>query len=34
MKPVFRQARWNLVGLLNPPYGTLFRRMLRLLLGG
>ncbi|MGN6519914.1 MAG: coniferyl aldehyde dehydrogenase [Dokdonella sp.] len=34
MKPVFRQARWNLVGLLNPPYGTMFRRMLRLLLGG
>ncbi|HEY6941837.1 coniferyl aldehyde dehydrogenase, partial [Dokdonella sp.] len=34
MKPVFRQARWNLVGLLNPPYRTTFRRMLRMLLGG
>ena len=33
MKPVFRQARFNLVGLLNPPYGGTFRWMLRLLLG-
>ena len=33
MKPVFHQARWNFVGLLNPPYGGTFRRMLGLLLG-
>ena len=33
MKPVFRQARWNTVGLLNPPYGATFQRMLKLLLG-
>jgi len=33
MKPVFRQARFNLVGLLDPPYGGTFRWMLRLLLG-
>jgi coniferyl-aldehyde dehydrogenase len=33
MKPVFRQARWNVVGLLNPPYGGTFRRLLKLLLG-
>ena len=26
MKPVFRQARFNGVGLLNPPYGARFRR--------
>ena len=32
MKPVFRQARLNGVGLLNPPYGARFRRMLALLL--
>jgi coniferyl-aldehyde dehydrogenase len=32
MKPVFRQARWNLVGLLNPPYRETFRRMLKILL--
>jgi len=32
LKPVFRQARWNGAGLLNPPYGTRFRRMLDLLL--
>ncbi|EIL98874.1 aldehyde dehydrogenase [Rhodanobacter thiooxydans] len=31
-KPVFRQARWNGAGLLNPPYGARFRRMLALLL--
>lgn len=33
MKPVFRQARWNTVGLLNPPYGANFQRMLKFLLG-
>jgi len=32
LKPVFRQARWNGAGLLNPPYGTRFRRVLDLLL--
>jgi len=32
LKPVFRQARFNGVGLLNPPYGARFRRMLALLL--
>jgi len=32
-KPVFRQARFNLVGLLDPPWGARFQRMLRLLLG-
>ena len=32
LKPVFRQARWNGAGLLNPPYGARFRRMLSLLL--
>jgi coniferyl-aldehyde dehydrogenase len=32
LKPVFRQARFNGAGLLNPPYGTRFRRMLNLLL--
>lgn len=32
MKPVFRQARFNGVGLLNPPYGPRFQRMLKLLL--
>ncbi|TAN15498.1 MAG: coniferyl aldehyde dehydrogenase [Rhodanobacter sp.] len=32
LKPVFRQARWNGAGLLNPPYGERFRRMLILLL--
>jgi NAD-dependent aldehyde dehydrogenases len=32
LKPVFRQARWNGAGLLNPPYGARFRRMLALLL--
>lgn len=31
-KPVFRQARWNGAGLLNPPYGARFRRMLGLML--
>ncbi len=34
LKPVFRQARLNAVGLLNPPYRDTFRRMLRILLGG
>jgi coniferyl-aldehyde dehydrogenase len=33
MKPVFRQTRWNALGLLNPPYGGTFRRLRRLLLG-
>jgi coniferyl-aldehyde dehydrogenase len=32
LKPVFRQARWNGAGLLNPPYGARFRRLLALLL--
>ena len=32
LKPVFRQARLNGTGLLNPPYGARFRRMLELLL--
>jgi len=32
LKPVFRQARWNGAGLLNPPYGKRFRKMLELLL--
>lgn len=32
MKPVFRQARFNGSGLLDPPYGARFRRMLELLL--
>jgi len=32
LKPVFRQARWNGAGLLNPPYGKRFRRLLDLLL--
>ncbi len=32
VKPVFQQARFNGVGLLNPPYGARFRRMLQLLL--
>lgn len=32
VKPVFRQARWNTVGLLNPPYGATFRRLLGALL--
>ena len=31
-KPVFHQARFNGVGLLNPPYGARFRRVLGLLL--
>ena len=32
MKPVFRQARFNGVGLFNPPYGKRFWRMLEILL--
>jgi coniferyl-aldehyde dehydrogenase len=32
MKPVFRQARLNGTGLLNPPYGKRFRQMLEILL--
>ncbi|KGI79203.1 coniferyl aldehyde dehydrogenase [Oleiagrimonas soli] len=32
MLPVFRQTRLNGVGLLNPPYGARFRRMMGLLL--
>lgn len=32
LKPVFHQARFNGAGLLNPPYGARFRRMLDLLL--
>jgi coniferyl-aldehyde dehydrogenase len=32
LKPVFRQARFNGAGLLNPPYGARFRRMLDILL--
>ncbi len=31
LKPVFHQARFNGAGLLNPPYGERFRRMLGLL---
>ncbi|MEO8808709.1 MAG: coniferyl aldehyde dehydrogenase [Rhodanobacter sp.] len=32
LKPVFRQARFNGVGLLNPPYGARFKRVLALML--
>src|SRR5574337_463506 len=32
MKPVFRQARFNSAGLLNPPYGKRFRKIIDLLL--
>jgi coniferyl-aldehyde dehydrogenase len=32
LKPVFRQARFSGTGLLNPPYGARFRRMLKVLL--
>jgi len=31
MKPVFLQARWNAVGLLQPPYGKTFDWLLRAL---
>jgi len=33
LKPILRQARLNGVGLLNPPYGARFRRMLSIMLG-
>ena len=33
MTPVFRQARWNAVRLLAPPYGAAFRGLLKILLG-
>lgn len=32
LKPVFRQARFNGAGLLNPPYGDRFKRMLGIML--
>jgi coniferyl-aldehyde dehydrogenase len=32
LKPILRQARFNGVGLLNPPYGARFRRMLSIML--
>jgi len=32
LKPVFAQSRWNGAGLLRPPYGPRFRRLLELLL--
>ena len=32
MRPVMRQARWNAVGLLNPPYAWKFRQVLKLIL--
>ena len=32
LKPILRQARLNGVGLLNPPYGTRFRKMLSIML--
>lgn len=32
VKPVFHQARLNGAGMLNPPYGGRFKRMLKLLL--
>ncbi|HWU75030.1 MAG TPA: coniferyl aldehyde dehydrogenase [Rhodanobacter sp.] len=32
IKPVFRQARFNGAGMLNPPYGARFKRMLDLML--
>ncbi|QBC30233.1 coniferyl aldehyde dehydrogenase [Pandoraea sp. XY-2] len=31
-KPIFRQARWNGAGLLNPPYGKVFATMIRQLM--
>lgn len=33
LKPVFSQARYNGAGLLAPPYGALFARMMRFFLG-
>ncbi len=32
LKPVFRQSRINGMGLLAPPYGALFKRMVKLML--
>jgi coniferyl-aldehyde dehydrogenase len=32
MKPVMHQARFNAVGLFNPPYAETFRRLLKLIL--
>ena len=32
LKPVFTQSRWAGVGLLKPPYGATFDRMLRWML--
>ncbi|HET6552202.1 MAG TPA: coniferyl aldehyde dehydrogenase [Dyella sp.] len=32
MKPVFHQSRINGTGMLNPPYGAQFKRMLKLLM--
>lgn len=32
LKPVFRQAKWNGAALLQPPYGKVFRAMIRVLL--
>jgi len=32
MKPVFHQARLNGAGMLNPPYGAQFKRMLKVLM--
>lgn len=31
MKPVFRQSRFNGVGMFNPPYGARFARMIKML---
>lgn len=32
MQAIFKQSRFNLAGLLNPPYGPRFRKLLRLML--
>lgn len=32
IKPVFRQARFNALGLFDPPYGARFERLIRMLL--
>ena len=34
LKPIFRQSRINGLGLLAPPYGGFFARMLKLMVGG
>jgi acyl-CoA reductase-like NAD-dependent aldehyde dehydrogenase len=34
LKPIFRQARFNGMGLLSPPYGQLFKRMMQLMIRG